>query len=251
MFRRAAEKGAQLALAPEGALDGYVVNEILDGRAQASRILDVAITVRHPVFRRFRRLAAELRMCLAFGFAERVGRDVYNAAAFLDHRGRLRGKYHKMQLAEGYRPSWWFDRLGERCRAFDTPLGRCAFLICNDRWNPDLARIAALDGAQCLLIPAFGSRSENQDRAVLARARENGLPVVEANVGVMLLISKGEIVKVSRHTGGITLGVISIPARPCLRLRDIQERRFMAWRRREMPRRVKPERRRDDWPRLD
>ncbi len=73
-----------------------------------------------------------------------------------------------MQLAEGYHPSWWYNRLGQTSRAFDTSLGRCGILICNDRWNPQLARIPALDGAQFLVIPAYGSRSESQDTAGLS-----------------------------------------------------------------------------------
>jgi len=236
-FREAAARGAQLALGPEGVIEGYVTNEIVNGSEPPERMLDAAITIRGPVFRRFRELARELRMCLAFGFAERIGRDVFNCAAFIDHRGKLCGKYHKMQFAEGYHRSWWFNRLGKASRAIDTPFGRAAFMICNDRWNADLGRIAALDGAQYFLIPSYGSRSDAQDQAVMKRARENGLPVVEANVGVTLIISKGEVVKVSRRTSAITIGTIAIPATPCARNRDAQEKKFLAWRRVEMPKR--------------
>ena len=52
-------------------------------------------------------LARELNMCLAFGCAEKIGKNVYNCAVFIDQNGRLCGKYHKMQLAEGSHPSWW------------------------------------------------------------------------------------------------------------------------------------------------
>ena len=201
---------------------------------------EVAVTVRGPVIGRFRDLARELRMCLAFGFAERVGDEVFNCAAFIDGTGRLCGKYHKMQLAEGYHRSWWFNRLGRRSRAINTPFGRCAFMICNDRWNADLARIAVLDGAQFFLIPSYGSRSRGQDLAVLARSRENGVPIVEANVGVTLLISKGEIVKVCRRKNAVTVGTIDVPARPSARNRNAQERTFLAWRGKEMARRLKP-----------
>jgi predicted amidohydrolase len=235
MFREAAAGGAQLALAPEGILDGYVVNRIIEGSAPAARLREAAVSLRGAVVRRFRDLARELGLCLAFGLAERIGDDVYNAAVFIDQRGRLAGTYHKMQLAEGYHPSWWWNRLGRTSRAFDTPFGRCGFLICNDRWNADLARIPVLDGAQYLLIPSYGSRSRAQDRAVLGRARENGVPIVEANVGVTLIISKGEIVALSRKQTAITCGTIAIPAPPSPRHRDRQERAFLRWRAREMP----------------
>ena len=226
-FHQAADGGAQLAVAPEGILEGYVVDEIIAGQAPAERMDEVALTMRSPLIRRFRDLAASREICLAFGLAERCDDGVFNCAVFIDHKGRVRGKYHKMQLAEGYCDSWWFNRLGERSRAFDTPFGRAGFLICNDRWNDDVARIPVLDGAQYLLIPSFGDRSRAQDRAVLSRARENGVPIVEANVGVTLIVSKGEIVAVSRKVDGITFGAISIPAAPSQANRNRHENAFL------------------------
>jgi len=227
LFRRARRRGAQLALAPEGAIEGYVVMEIIKGSSCANRMLDVAITTRGTVMQSFRNLASELDMCLAFGFAERIGDEIFNAAVFIDNKGRICGKYHKMQFAEGRHRSWWFNRIGQKSRSFKTPFGKCGFMICNDRWNPDLARIAVLDGAQYLLIPSFGDCSKKQDNAVLARARENGIPIVEANVGVTMIISKGEIVKLSRNKETITYGTIDIPCVPSAKNRDEQEKLFL------------------------
>ncbi len=141
-----------------------------------------------------------------------------------------------MQFAEGYHASWWFNRLGAHNRAFDTPWGRCGILICNDRWNADLARIPVLDGARLLLIPAMGSRSKSNDEAVLARGRENGIPVVEANVGVTLIVDDGRIVAVDHREEGITYATITIPVpvRASPKERDEQEQRFLQWREEEM-----------------
>lgn len=240
-FRRAAAGGAHLAVAPEGALEGYVVNEIIAGHEKPERMRSVAIPLDSPPIRRFQNLARELDMCLVFGFAEAVGEDVYNCALFIDQQGRICGTYHKMQLAEGYHERWWFNRLGSACRAFNTPLGRCAILICNDRWNPQLAEIARCDGAQLLLIPAFGSRGTQQDEAVLSRGREMQVPVVEANVGVSLIVNKGEIVSVQRREEGIAFAEIDIP--PARQrdqaARDETERKFLEWRAVEMQRRYK------------
>ena len=88
----------------------------------------------------------ELNMCLVFGFAEGVGDDVFNCAVGIDRTGRTCGKHHEMQFADEYHPSWWFHRLGTQSRALDTPYGRCGLTICNDRWNPSLARNPLLDG---------------------------------------------------------------------------------------------------------
>jgi len=227
MFRDAAREQAQLAVGPEGVLEGYLVNEIIAGDIPAEYINDVAVTMRSKVITRFRKLAQELNMCLVFGCAEKVAGEIYNCAVFIDNQGRLRGKYHKMQLAEGAHPSWWYDRPGRRSRAVDTPFGRAGFLICNDRWNPDLARIPVLDGARYLIIPSYGDRGLKQDQAVLARARENGVPIVEANVGVTLIISKGEIVARSRKIETMVTATIAIPAAPSRSNRDLQESAFL------------------------
>jgi len=228
-FRTAAKGGAKIAVAPEGILEGYVVNEIITGSARVEQMNQVAISINGKVMKRFQELAKELNMCLAFGFAERIGGEVYNCAVFIDFNGKICGKYHKMQFAEGYHPSWWFNRLGAKSRAFDTPFGRCGFMICNDRWNPLLAKIPALDGAQFLIIPSFGSRSKQQDQAVLNRGKENHIPVIEANVGVTLVVNDNRIVAVDRKEEGITFGTIRIP--PARRAksseRDDVERRFL------------------------
>jgi predicted amidohydrolase len=235
-FRKAKKGGAELAVAPEGVLEGYVVNEIIAGRQKAERMKDVAVPIDGPVIGRFKKLARELEMCLVFGFAERIGDDVFNCAVFIDDAGEICGKYHKMQLAEGYHPSWWFNRLGEHSRAFDTPLGRCGLLICNDRWNPALARIPALDGAQFLVIPSYGSRSKKQDEAVLSRGAETGLPVVEANVGVTLIVDDAQITAVDRREEAITFATITIPpaTAPQPKERNRVERAFLQWREQEM-----------------
>lgn len=236
-FRRAAAKGAQLALAPEGILEGYVVNEIIAGEVDEEQMREVAVSVDSPLIREFRDLAKELKMCLAFGFAELIDGDVFNSAIFIDHSGEISGKYHKMQFHEGYHPDWWFNRLGKTSRTFETPFGRCGFLICNDRWNPDLARIPRLDGAQFLLIPAYGSRSSSQDEAVASRSRENGIPVIEANVGVQLITDgEGTIVALDREMEGITVAdiVMAPVSLPQVEERDSLELSFKQWREKEM-----------------
>lgn len=238
-LRKAKQGGAQIAVAPEGSLDGYVVNEIIAGDAAAERMHEVAIPIDHAVIQRFQDLARELELCVVFGLAERVGDDVFNCAVFIDHAGSIRGKYHKMQFAEGYHPSWWFNRLGKQSRAFDTPFGRCGMLICNDRWNPQLAKIPVLDGAQFLIIPAYGSRGKSQDQAVLSRGIENGVPVIEANVGVSLVVNEDQIVAVDRREEGITFADITIPMPAAVnpKRRDLVEQAFLIDREQEMKRR--------------
>ncbi len=237
LFVQAAQENPRMILTTEGALEGYIVMEIVEGRAPADSMLDVAEPIDGPYIRRFQKLARTLKTCLAFGFAERVGDEAYNCAIFLDHEGEIRGRYHKVQLAEGTHPSWRFNRVGHRLRAFDTPIGRAGFVICNDRWNPDIVRALVLDGARIILIPSYGSKTKDQNQAVLARARENGVPIVEANVGMNLIISKGEICAYQWGNDQITHGVVEIPAAPCEETARQAEQDYLAAQTPEMEKR--------------
>ena len=108
------------------------------------------------------------------------------------------------------------------------------------------ARIPALEGAQFLVIPAYGSTSRAQDAAVLDRARETGLPIVEANVGVSLIVSGGEIASLRREKTAITFGEIEVPPARTAddNERDRVEREFLRWRAGEMQRRFEAKRHR-------
>ena len=200
-------------------------------------MLEIAEPLDGPYVTRFRRLARTLKTCLCFGFAERIGDDVYNSALFIDRQGEICGRHHKVQLAEGTHSSWSFNRVGSSLRAFDTPLGRAGILICNDRWNPLIARTLVLDGARLLLIPSFGSKRRRQNQAVLARARENGVPIVEANVGMNLIVSKGEIAAYQWGNDRITTALIDVPATPSLDAARAYESEYVRRQGQEMDRR--------------
>ena len=237
LFVEAAQENPRLILITEGALEGYVVMDVVEGRASAEALIEVAEPIDGPFIRRFQKLARTLKTCLAFGFAERIGNEAYNCALFLDEQGDIRGRYHKVQLAEGTHSSWNFNRIGQKLRAFDTPIGRAGFVICNDRWNPDIVRALVLDGARIILIPSYGSKTKDQNQAVLARARENGVPIVEANVGMNLIISKGEICAYQWGNDQITHAVVDIPVAPGTQAARKAEQAYLAAQVPEMERR--------------
>ena len=69
---------------------------------------------------------------------------------------------------------------------------------------------------------------------------ENGIPVMEANVGVTLIVdAAGDLVSEDREESVITFGDMKIPgprsANPTMR--DQEESIFLEWRAAEMPRR--------------
>ncbi len=253
LFREAKKQGAQLAVAQEGAIDGYIGHSIFlwDYTNPPHVFYETAIYIDDPIIKQFRNLAEELDMCLVFGFAEKIDNDVYNTAIFIDNKGEIAGKYHKMQggdlvrapehvleKSKGKYPSKWYYHPGTENRAFDTPFGRCGMLICNDGWNPALARIAVLDGARYLLMCAKGGLAESYTAAAVARARENGVPVVKANYGICEIISEGEMVAMQKATSGdassaeiMLVDTIAISPLPSRENRDAQERAFLEGRR--------------------
>ena len=238
LFKQAAQRGAEVAVVPEGALEGYVVNEVLQQPEMADRMLEVAEPLDGAYIVRFRRLAKTLRMCLCVGFAERIGNEVFNAVIFIADDGKVCGKYHKMQFAEGTHPSWFFNRIGSTIRAFDTPVGRAGFLICNDVTNPMLLRTLVLDGAQVVYVLTFSGPSEKSTHRLLARCRANGVPIVQANAGGMnLIISKGELIASEFGENRVTVATIDIPLRPHKEAARRLEREFLRWRGPEMEKR--------------
>lgn len=236
-FREAAKEQRDIILTTEGVLEGYVVMDVIEGGRPAQDMIDIAEPINGPYIRRFQNLASELSTCLAFGFAEQIGNEVFNAAIFIDAEGEIRGKYHKTQLAEGADDSWSFNRVGASLRAFDTPFGRAGFVICNDRWNPMITRTLVLDGAQFIMIPSYGTKTQNQNETVLARARENGVPIVEANVGVNLIVNKGEITAYKWGNDQITTAVIDVPAMPSTATARKSESKYLQLQEPEMARR--------------
>ncbi|MBI2192859.1 MAG: carbon-nitrogen hydrolase family protein [Planctomycetes bacterium] len=230
-FREAARARPRIIVAPEGILDGYIFHDVLHHPEKTAALLDVAEPIDGSCIRRFQKLARALRSCLCFGFAERKGRAVYNAAAFIDHRGRLCGRQHKHEepvtFAGDARAAWSFHRRGRRLHPIPTPFGPAGILICADRWNPHIARTLVLGGARFLLVPTFGSKETSQTRTLLRRARENGVPVVQANVGMALIISHGELTGYTWGCNRVLHGNIDIPAAPSRRAARDQEREYL------------------------
>jgi len=236
-FCEAAKNKPDLVLATEGMLEGYVVMDVIEHPEKTDAMLEIAEPIDGPYIGRFRRLAELLKTNLCFGFAERIDKEVYNTALFIGNDGEIYGKQHKTQLAEGTDESWNFNRVGKKIRAFDTPVGRVGILICNDRWNPRIARTQVLDGARILLIPSYGSKTREQNQMVMRRARENGVPVVNANVGMNLIISKGEVVGYAWGNDKITSAIIQVPEAVSKRAARISENEYMVLQSPEMERR--------------
>ncbi len=97
----AAQGGAQLVVTPEGALDGYVINDVnAEKDEQKKKVLlqqfqDLSEGVDGPYIRRARSLTDTLNIFLLLGFLEREGSHLYNTAVLIDADGDLIGRYQK------------------------------------------------------------------------------------------------------------------------------------------------------------
>ncbi|MGH2915943.1 MAG: nitrilase-related carbon-nitrogen hydrolase [Solirubrobacteraceae bacterium] len=95
----------------------------------------------------------------AIGFCERARERRYNSAAYVSD-GRVLRVHRKVALVS-YPPFDEHQRFsaGDLVRAFDSSLGRCSLLVCNDAWQPALAEAAVRDGAELMLVPVNSADS--------------------------------------------------------------------------------------------
>jgi predicted amidohydrolase len=145
--------GAELLVFPELSLTGYALG------ADASAL---AIPADDPVLVELGAAAGTLDVVV--GFVERTPDGSCNSAAYISRGvvGHVQRKTHLPTYSrwdEGRRFS-----AGDALQAFPTRFGTAAILICHDAWHPVLAMLAALDGADTLIVPAAsGARGDNDE----------------------------------------------------------------------------------------
>ena len=143
------EPRPQLICFPETALSGY----FLEGGVR-----EHAVTAG--------RLAADLHRVygqlqpadVCIGFYEVWRHKLYNSALYVSLGGALpivRHVHRKVFLPTyGLFDEERFVERGREVRAFDTSFGRVAMLVCEDVWHSMTGTIAALDGAQLIIVPS-------------------------------------------------------------------------------------------------
>ena len=188
---QAAAQGAHLVVTPEGFLEGYVGNDKKNKDLTREKYFAIGEPVDGPLLGEVRALARELKIHLLLGFAERRGERMYNSLVVFTPEGELAHRYSKTHTGED-EP---YNTKGDELPVFDTPLGRWGTLICMDRQLPETSRILALQGAQLILVPAWGMYGETNDIMMRTRAYENGVWVVFVHPKRCLMIDpSGKIV---------------------------------------------------------
>ena len=147
-LRRAAADGAQLAVLPELALTGYLLQDLVPEvsmRADDARLAGLS------------REAPEL--LVAIGFVEETDDHRYANSAALLRGGEVIGIHRKVYLPTyGLFDEGRFTRPGDRVRTHGVgePFGRIGLSVCEDFWHASLPMLQALDGAELLVNIAAG-----------------------------------------------------------------------------------------------
>ena len=171
---RAAEAGADLLVFPEALMTKF------DGSIE--RFVAQAQPLDGPFARAIDALAAKAGLWIAYTMNERnpEGGLPFNTAVIADAKGRQRARYRKVHLfdAQGYRESERMAGGPELMAPLAAPFANLGMAICYDLRFPEVARMAALAGAQVMLLPAAWvdgpGKTEQWETLLRARAIENG-----------------------------------------------------------------------------
>ncbi|HKV73242.1 MAG TPA: NAD+ synthase [Gemmatimonadales bacterium] len=153
LLREAAalEQPPELILLPESALTGYFLEGGVRELALTGEQLFEDLT-------RIHRESGAPPLDLSLGFYEVWRNRLHNSAMYATLGGPEAGIHHihrKVFLPTyGVFDEERFVEPGRSIAAFDTRWGRAAMLVCEDAWHSLVPTLAALDGAQLMLIPS-------------------------------------------------------------------------------------------------
>jgi NAD+ synthetase len=145
------DRPPQLVVFPETVLSGYFVEDGVRDVAVSAGTLFRDLALQHS-------LAGAPPLDVALGFYELHASRLYNSALYAALGGAAPGIRHVHRKV--FLPTYgmfdeerFVDR-GHEVRAFDTTWGRAALLICEDGWHAVVPSLAALDGAQVIILPS-------------------------------------------------------------------------------------------------
>lgn len=180
-------ESVDLVVLPEAALSGY----FLEGAVH-----DLALPVQNvaeDLARTWQETRGNCRVDLVCGFFENDAGTFYNSAIYLEIQAgtpRIVHVHHKMFLPTyGVFDEERFLTRGRKLQVFQTRFGPMAMLVCEDIWHSLMPAIAAIKGAQVLVVPsaAPGRGVEGKGELTsLAHWREL-LSVTAAEHGVYIL----------------------------------------------------------------
>ena len=156
----ALEERPDLVCFPETALSGY----FLEGGVREHAV--TAGKLAGDLHRAYG-TAPSIDVCV--GFYEIWHNKLYNSAMYVSLGETIplvRHVHRKVFLPTyGLFDEERFVERGREIRAFDTPWGRAAILVCEDVWHSMTGTIAALDGAQLIIVPTAPPARGNWPKA--------------------------------------------------------------------------------------
>ncbi|MGC1497468.1 MAG: carbon-nitrogen hydrolase family protein [Sulfitobacter sp.] len=167
-----AKQRADLLLLPELFACGYNIGDAVH---------ELAEPIEGPTFTAMAELAQRFGLALHYGFAEREGDTLYNAALCVSPQGTVVSRQRKLVLPPGFERDYFTP--GHGCDVFNYRGVKMATLICYDAEFPETIRHVAALGAQLILVPtALGADwSWVADQMIPTRAYENGVYLAYAN----------------------------------------------------------------------
>jgi NAD+ synthetase len=164
----AAPEPPELIIAPETALTGYFLEGGVRDLALTADQLFHDLTCQH-------RDAKAPPLDIALGFYEVHQNRLFNAGLYATLGGPDAGVRHVHRKV--FLPTYGvfdeerFVEAGRSVQAFDTRWGRAAILICEDAWHSFTPMLAALSGAQLIIVP-----SASPARGVISAEDSPGRP---------------------------------------------------------------------------
>src|SRR5438876_926443 len=145
------EPPVDLVILPETSTSGYFVEGGVRDVAVTAGTLFRDLTLEHEA-------AQAPPVDVAVGFYEIFQNRYYNSCLYATLGGDKAGVRHVHRKV--FLPTYGvfdedrFVERGREIRAFDTGWGRAAILICEDAWHSLSGTIAALEGAQVVIVPS-------------------------------------------------------------------------------------------------
>ena len=168
----AKSQGVELLVLPELFTSGYHTGQLVEQLAE---------TADGPTATAIIALAKRYQIAIHYGFAQRQGNVLYNAAQCIGPQGEVLGHYRKRLLPPGFEATYFTK--GEHDGLFSWRGFNIGMLICYDAEFPELTRKLALKGADIILVPtALGSQwGWVAQQMMPTRGYENGVYFVYAN----------------------------------------------------------------------
>jgi len=169
---------ADLAIFPELAITGYPPEDLL--------LKQKFVKDNLKTFKEISSFAGKISVIL--GFVDKVGKDIFNAAALIRNGAVVKSIYHKMNLPNyGVFDEKRYFKQGEKHFVTTVKGLKIGLNICEDIWLKEgPVKTEALAGAQVIIAinasPFHAGKVIEREKIIQKQAKDNGVYIVYANM---------------------------------------------------------------------